>query len=84
MGHVRGNKRLFLPIRIDFEVNKKRDRVFVGIGDEKKNEARVQISRFHRGNARTSSRTLAKRMAGGPQQPPVDKTSKLHDVERVN
>ena len=49
MGHVSGNKRLFLPVRIDFEVNKKRDRVFVEIGYEKKNEARVQISRFYKG-----------------------------------
>ena len=32
-----------------FEVNKKRDRVFVEIGYEKRNEARVQISRFYKG-----------------------------------
>ncbi len=37
-----------------------------------------------RGHARTSSRALAKRTAGGPQQPLFDKTWKLHDVERVN
>jgi hypothetical protein len=49
LGHVSGNKRLFLPVRTDFEVNKKRDRVFVTIGYEKKNEARLQISRFYKG-----------------------------------
>ena len=48
MGHVSGNKRLFLPVRIDFEVNKKRDRVFVEIGYGKKNEGGVQISRFYK------------------------------------
>ena len=46
--HVSGNKRLFPPLRIDFEVNKKRDRVFVEIGDGKKNEGGVQISRFYK------------------------------------
>ena len=84
LGHVSGNKRLFLPVRTDFEVNKKRDRVFVEIGYEKKNEAVCRSPDSTRGDARTSSRTLAKRTAGGPQQPLFDKTWKLHDVERVN
>ncbi len=48
MGHVSGNKRLFLPVRIEPEVNEKRDRVFVEIGYGKKNEGGVQISGFHK------------------------------------
>ena len=77
LGHVSGNKRLFLPLRIDFEVNKKRDRVFVEIGYGKKNEGGVQISRCYKEDS--SSRTFAKRTAGSPQQPLFDKSWKLHD-----
>jgi hypothetical protein len=50
LGHVSGNKRLFLPVRTDSEVNKKRNRVFVEIGYGKKNEGGVQISRFYKGD----------------------------------
>jgi len=77
LGHVSGNKRLFLPVRIDFEVNKKRDRVFVEIGYGKKNKGSVQISRCYKEDS--SSRTFAKRTAGSPQQPLFDKSWKLHD-----
>lgn len=49
LGHTTEKKRLFLPVQIDFEVNKKKDRLFAEIRYEKKNEARVQISRFYKG-----------------------------------
>lgn len=42
-------KRLFLPVKIAFMVNKKKNSLFTEIKYEKKSEARVQIDKFYKG-----------------------------------
>jgi hypothetical protein len=49
LGHLKNRKRSFLPVNIEFYVNDKKDKAFVEIRYEKKNEVRVPCDKFFKG-----------------------------------
>lgn len=49
LGHLATSKRGFLPVEVDFLVNEAKDKAFIEIRYEKKNEVRVPCNKFYRG-----------------------------------
>lgn len=58
LGLLPWSKRKFLPIGIEFVVNQAKDRLFTEVFFEKKNEARVDTTRFLRGERAKYFKTL--------------------------